>query len=678
MNNKKSTKRTLLTSMLSLVLCMAMLVGTTFAWFTDEVTSSGNIIKSGKLEVTMDWAEGNEDPAAANWKDASKGAIFNSELWEPGYTEAKHIKVSNVGTLALRYQMRILANGIVSELADVIDVYYFAEATQLDRAKLATGTKLGTLSEVLNNTNANAISKTIVGDLVAGASKTVTIALKMQESAGNEYQNLSIGTDFSIQLLATQLTSENDSFDNTYDANAEFAAQEVPAAMVKKLTGNKLDIYDAVTGENVTLDTGYQFEPTETAKQAEQSEQRYWIADFAVSADKDVAANSMMLAGYYKAYADYIKVENGWIGMTSDKEIEAGQEILLLDAMGFPVNYEEICAWGNDGTGFRCGAVDLDGTNAGTTITVELRLYETYSAEEAKEKFGDHSTNYKKADYEADADVVKYYTTIGTFSYTFGAWEVSTSEELAEAINAGVPAIELADGEYKLPSAKLTTDAAIKISGSKKAVIDLRWGAYLENATLSFEGLSFKTGTGYVTSNGVNFGSDYAALYSKNVTYTNCAFSGPMRIGRDGASFIGCTFSDLGNDYVWTYGNAASFEGCTFNTDGKALLIYNDGGTAQPAVTVKNCTFNATKGAKAGAIANQNCAAIEIHNYGNGVALTTSGNKIDSDFSGEWRIKTYETTRGGAISVNGVTYTTIALDGKTMTIDANKNVTVNN
>ena len=62
MNNKKSTKRTLVSSVLSLVLCMAMLVGTTFAWFTDSVTSNGNIIKSGSLKVQMDWAEGDEDP----------------------------------------------------------------------------------------------------------------------------------------------------------------------------------------------------------------------------------------------------------------------------------------------------------------------------------------------------------------------------------------------------------------------------------------------------------------------------------------------------------------------------------------------------------------------------------------------------------------------------------------
>ena len=148
-----------------------------------------------------------------------------------------------------------------------------------------------------------------------------------------------------------------------------------------------------------------------------------------------------------------------------------------------------------------------------------------------------------------------------------------------------------------------------------------------------------------------------------------------MRIGRDGAKFINCTFTELGNDYVWTYGNDCEFIGCTFNTDGKAILIYSDGGNEVSKVTVKDCVFNSTTGAKASAIANQNCAAIEIHNYGNGVNLTTSGNTYDSNFSGEWRIKQYE-NNGTTVTVNGKTYTQTALDGKLMTV-TNKEATFN-
>ena len=227
MTNKKSTKRALLSSALALIMCISMLIGSTFAWFTDSVTSSGNIIQSGSLKVTMEWLNGKDDPTAedAAWKDASTGAIFNSKLWEPGYTEVRHIKIENEGTLALKYKLNIVANGEVSDLADVIDVYYIDPATAAitDRTQLTEDKKIGTLTEVLAGLEESGNGVLVPAGKEGEGYKsveTITIALKMQESAGNEYQNKQIGSDFAIQLLATQYTYEEDSFDNQYDKDA--------------------------------------------------------------------------------------------------------------------------------------------------------------------------------------------------------------------------------------------------------------------------------------------------------------------------------------------------------------------------------------------------------------------------------------------------------------------------
>ncbi|MBR2479058.1 MAG: SipW-dependent-type signal peptide-containing protein [Clostridia bacterium] len=236
MINTKTTKRALLSSVVALLLCFAMLVGTTFAWFTDSVTSGGNIIKSGTLDVEMYWADGTVDPSAATWTDASTGAIFNYDKWEPGYVSVRHIKIENKGTLALKYKVMIVANGEVSDLADVIDVYYVDPAVQVaDRAALTDANKIGTLTEVLANLNT-----TGSGKLAAAENHTVTLALKMQETAGNEYQNKSIGSSFSVVLVATQLSSENDSFGDDYDDGAEFP---------------EVNITNAVLPENRTEDT---------------------------------------------------------------------------------------------------------------------------------------------------------------------------------------------------------------------------------------------------------------------------------------------------------------------------------------------------------------------------------------------------------------------------------------
>jgi hypothetical protein len=262
--------------------------------------------------------------------------------------------------------------------------------------------------------------------------------------------------------------------------------------------------------------------------------------------------------------------------------------------------------------------------------------------------------------------------TIGTIAYVADSTEALNSA-ISNASNEPITIKLNNAGTYKLNSA---SNKDITIVGTKETIIDITEGCYMDSSKIAFEGVTIKGGLGYAT----NGGGDYAALYSPNVTYTKCYFDGGFRVGRDGAKFFGCTFdltasSHTGVNYVWTYGNDVTFENCVFNTGGKALLIYNDGGNEVADVFVTGCTFNATTGAKAGAIANQDCAAIEIDNYGNGVALTTSGNTISEKFSGEWRIKNY-VTEGSQVIVNDVEYKTLAIDGKTMTIDENKNVTV--
>ncbi len=217
MTKMKSTKRALLMSALALLMCVSMLIGSTFAWFTDSVTSSGNIIKSGTLKITMEWKDATANSTQKTYIDASKGAIFNYQKWEPGYVEAKNIKIGNAGTLALKYQLNILATGAISELADVIDVYYAEGEITLAGRDMTELTKIGTLSQVLDQ-----INTTASGDLLEGETDYVTLALKMQESAGNEYQGLEIGSEFAVQLLATQLTSEFDSFDNQYDKDSVY------------------------------------------------------------------------------------------------------------------------------------------------------------------------------------------------------------------------------------------------------------------------------------------------------------------------------------------------------------------------------------------------------------------------------------------------------------------------
>lgn len=212
-----TTKRTLLTSAVSLVLCICMLLGTTFAWFTDAVTSSGNIIASGKLDAEMYWSDKLLAADSDEWNNADGTSVFNYNNWEPGYTEVRYVKVSNAGTLNFRWKLSIEAEGNVTDLSDVINVYYVNPVTaELTKEGLKSLTPAGTLTDVLEN-NTGLDGRHLTPD----SSVILAIAFHMDELAGNDYQNKSLcDAGFSLKLLATQDIGESDSFGDDYDGNA--------------------------------------------------------------------------------------------------------------------------------------------------------------------------------------------------------------------------------------------------------------------------------------------------------------------------------------------------------------------------------------------------------------------------------------------------------------------------
>ena len=214
-----TTKRTLLTSVVSLVLCFCMLLGTTFAWFTDVVTSGGNIIASGNLDAQMHWSDKLLAADSDEWQDADGNPVFNYNNWEPGYTEVRYVKISNAGSLNFRWKLTIEADGEVTDLSDVIDVYYVNPVTnELTKDGIKSLTSVGTLTDVLENNTA------LDGrQLTPGSSVILAIAFHMDELAGNDYQNKSLcDAGFSLKLIATQDIGESDSFGDDYDKDATF------------------------------------------------------------------------------------------------------------------------------------------------------------------------------------------------------------------------------------------------------------------------------------------------------------------------------------------------------------------------------------------------------------------------------------------------------------------------
>ena len=233
MNNKRATKRALLTSVMALVMCVVMLVGTTFAWFTDTASTGVNKIQAGNLDIELQMKDND-----GNWVKAEGQTLtFKTKdnraadkiLWEPGCRyELPELRIVNKGNLALKY--KVIINGIEGD----------AKLNEAIDWTITYGNENDKLTDDINKFEYKMLPK------AAGEadypSQTFTIKGTMKKEAGNEYQGLSID-GIGITVVATQYTYEYDSMDNLYDQNADATIQV-----------NKDNIQDYLDGKYGSID----------------------------------------------------------------------------------------------------------------------------------------------------------------------------------------------------------------------------------------------------------------------------------------------------------------------------------------------------------------------------------------------------------------------------------------
>ena len=261
----KHTKRALLSSVMALILCFTMLLGTTFAWFTDSVTSKNNTIVAGNLDVELKY----KNSLVSDWTAVgSTSDLFDPDaLWEPGHVEVVYLEVSNLGSLALKYQLRVnvfgetagvnvegksfkLSDYLVFKVVEVDNETQFAAYEDRDAAITAAGLDMG-LKDY------NGAVKTLGVDGV----DYVALIVYMPETVGNvanyrgtQVPQITLGVD----LFATQASvdAEKDSFGSDYDANAPMlsvpvAREDIPAGSTTTLKSTTSDVKVDVSGDLV-------------------------------------------------------------------------------------------------------------------------------------------------------------------------------------------------------------------------------------------------------------------------------------------------------------------------------------------------------------------------------------------------------------------------------------------
>ena len=276
------TKKALLMSVLSMVLCVAMLVGMTFAWFTDTASTGVNKIQAGNLKMEVSYKNTADGEFAVVSKDTP--VLNENALWEPGHVEYVVLKVKNVGSLALKYKLGINiasetgSKNVLGNAFKLSDYIKFAvvdgDQSRLGRAALVTAAEEAD-SKLIKEGYASAEQElrpesapASEGHETLDVEKTVTLVVWMAESVGNEANHATDATtpeiNLGINVSATQYTYESDSFGNDYDASADYpeiqpvsSSQDLEEALESEdINGKTIKLYDDIdiATDDLTVD----------------------------------------------------------------------------------------------------------------------------------------------------------------------------------------------------------------------------------------------------------------------------------------------------------------------------------------------------------------------------------------------------------------------------------------
>ena len=225
---KTNSKKALLSSAFALVLSVAMLIGTTFAWFTDTASTGINKIQAGNLDVKLMYSTD-----MVTWKEAtSTTQLFNDDaLWEPGHTELVYLKVVNAGNLALKYEMTTNSYGKERGKNANGDLFYIDKYLKIGVAE--TQNVFESRSAAIDAIAANEKSMEKEIQITDGwtvlnpnaESAPFAVVIYMPTTVGNEANNVQSWRHpslkgFGLVVNATQATVESDSFGKDYDAKA--------------------------------------------------------------------------------------------------------------------------------------------------------------------------------------------------------------------------------------------------------------------------------------------------------------------------------------------------------------------------------------------------------------------------------------------------------------------------
>lgn len=569
---KKSKRNIIVSAIMVIALCFGVMVGGTYAWFTDEVTSNVCTVESGKLEVGLEMNVGNDV-----WEDAKgKTLMFKvggeipaegtKILWEPGCTyELPELRVVNKGNLALKY--RVIVSGVSGDA------------------------KLG---EVITWTiGENAVNTDV--KLLPGEAKKFVIKGHMLETAGNDYQGLTI-SGIGIRVLATQVSHESDSKDDSYDDNATYYPV-IDAAGMKdalasggnvQLAGDVVADDTLVAKKNATIDMNEK--TLSNTDDVWNTATNDWslISARGEGVELVVKGNGTVSAKENDCYAVDVQdgatviIKNGtFIGNVHAVYVEKGQAIVEGGFFAVQQKYPDAAKADE----FVLNCYDAHRKAGTASIVVKGGTFVNFNPADCYAE-GAH-TNFLAEGYTVIAEAKGEDTWYTVVEGSGKGETVDSNEGLADAItgNDAVTVKITEEGTYKLPA---FDGKNVTIVGTKDTVIDLSVGMACHDSTIAFDGVTVK---------GQTSGDFQGLQHTAKVVYKNCIITGKQTLYANDVEFIGCKFS-CGKDYaLWTYGaKNVTFTECDFvsGDNSKAVLCYSVLANQTFTRTFNKCNFIAT------------------------------------------------------------------------------------
>lgn len=546
MTNSKTTKKALLSSALALLLCVSMLVGTTYAWFTDTAQTAVNTIQSGTLDVALEMLT---DEGWVNAEGETLNFVSEDEtiLWEPGCTyNLPALRVVNEGNLALKYSIQITGVQGDAQLNEAIEwsITYPTTEEVPDSRAIRTG--------AFND-----------GQLLAGeTSDAMVISGHMKETAGNEYQGLSI-SGIAITVHASQLSHEKDSTDDQYDVNAPFTSYWDGVSEVAPVKDAN-DVYHITNAAEFVY-----FVKAVTAHNPNDDPARLDSATTVLDCDIDLNGQTIALTGESYQYGGHFDGQGHTVSHYTIKRTDDNLYTGLFGYLGAGASVKNLTA--KNATVIGAAQVGAIVPSVNDNCTVEkchainctvIGDYKVgavvgYSTGTVKDCTAKDSNVYCKVNRDdvshgivQAGEVLGYNNVNAGATFTGGAFEnvnvyfgvtfVSTAAELKTALLAGGTVALMND---------IDMSGWTEIDGSSDLVVD---------------------GNGYVLRN--QTAPLFKSLSARNYTFKNVVV--------DGAHFDTSTTDTLNNGY-------GAFVGTINNNGGNTLAFEN--------CTVKNSSIKAHK-----------------------------------------------------------------------------------